>query len=178
MKDRFEDLCLLVEQDEGAGIYPMGHLSKEQRNSIEEERSDAYKCGWNNAHVKGRASVDKILEQAESGLDEDVRLMLASGCAFWSEGKLELNMNDTWSWALGWCPEVPQDQVKEVARLFRLYGSAGLYYWHSCQENNMKSEFADINRFVEFVRNEEKICQEVPLAAIRAYHKVKYEIGG
>jgi hypothetical protein len=42
-------------------------------------------------------------------------------------------MNDTFAYACADCEEVPDDKINEVAKLFRLYGGAGLDYWVSEQ---------------------------------------------
>jgi hypothetical protein len=119
-----------------------------------------------------------LLAQAESGIPEDVRCLLASGLAFWSGGQLSLNMNDTWAWACSDIPEVPADQIAEAARLFRAYGFAGLMYWYTLQPDGPKrSEFHDNNRAIEFVRNEERIRRETPESSKRAYRKVTYTLG-
>ena len=86
-------------------------------------------------------------------------------------------MNDTWGWALSWCPDVTPEQLPEVARLFRSYGRAGLLYWHSCQEKDMRSEFHDNNRAIDFVRHEEEIRKETPNSNARAYKVVSYVLG-
>lgn len=66
-----------------------------------------------------------------------------------------LNFNDTWCWASAWGQRVPEDELPEVARLFRSYGRCGLLYWMSEINQQMRSEFHDNNRFIDFVRNEE-----------------------
>lgn len=50
-------------------------------------------------------------------------------------------------------------------------------YWHSIQEKDMRSEFHDNNRAIDFVRNEERIRKEVPDYNKRAYYKTKYVLG-
>lgn len=176
-KTRYEALVRQLQEDEGLGIYPMGHLSEEQRESF--KRCDAYKCGWDDAAIANAVRMAEILKAAEDGLSQNVTMLLNSGYAFTGDGgKLSLNMNDTWGWALAWCPEIPDDQVKEVARLFRAYGNAGLLYWHSQQEGGMRSEFYDNNRQLDFVENEERIRKEVPDHNKRAYHKTEYMVRG
>jgi hypothetical protein len=177
---RFEDLCLLVEQEGGAGIYPMGHLTREQCAAIKAACSDEYKVGWNDRGMDQYERDKTLLKQAESSLSEDVRCLLASGLAFWdgATGTLSLNMNDTWAWACSDIPDVPADQIPEAARLFRTHGFAGLMYWYTLQPNGPRvSAFADNNRAIEFVRREEQIRREIPESSKRAYHKVKYTIG-
>jgi hypothetical protein len=100
------------------------------------------------------------------GKDEDI-----------PDGDQVLNMNDVWAWATSWGEHVPDDELIEVARLVRLYGYCGAYYWVSHKHDNMRSEFEDINRFVEFVRQEEAIRDEIPGSSARAYAKRSYTIG-
>lgn len=175
-RQRYEDLVRLFEAQSGPGVYPLGHLSPEERDSF--KGTDAYRCGWNDAHMDHLQRSCAVVEQAAAGLSDDVRMLLASGEATWKDDHLSLNMNDTWVWASAWCPDVPAGQVAEVAALFRRYGRAGLLYWHSRQEAGMRSEFADVNRMVEFVRREEAVRSEVPDDNERAYHDVVYTIGG
>lgn len=89
-----------------------------------------------------------------------------------------LNMNDVWAWALAWGEKVPDDKLVEVAELFWYYGWSGLLYWMSCRHENMRSEFHDNNRAIEFVRNEERIKAAYPDSNARAYHKEAYTVGG
>lgn len=90
---------------------------------------------------------------------------------------LVLNMNDTWGWATAWGEPIPEDKVVEVATLFERYGSCGLLFWVSEQHEAMRSEFKDINRFVDFVRQEEKLRKDLPDSNKRAYKKVTYTLG-
>jgi hypothetical protein len=89
-----------------------------------------------------------------------------------------LNMNDTWGWATAWGEDVPDDKIEELANLIWWYGNAGTLYWVSEQHGQMRSEFHDINRFVDFVRNEERLKKEVPNSSQRAYKKLTYTLGG
>ena len=88
-----------------------------------------------------------------------------------------LNMNDVWGWATAWGEVVPDDKLIEVAELFWHYGWPGLLYWMSCRHDNMRSEFHDNNRAIEFVRNEERIKAAHPDSSARAYHQESYTIG-
>ena len=113
-------------------------------------------------------------------IDEAKQLLSAAGVCYPEDEEmpgLHLNMNDTWGWALAWGEPVPDDKVVEVATLFSYYGTCGLLYWVSEQHNQMRSEFADINRFVDFVRNEERVRKETPDSSERAYRKITYKIG-
>ena len=88
-----------------------------------------------------------------------------------------LNMNDTWAWACADGEYVPDDKLSEVARLFWLYGNAGLLYWVSNQNGGMRSEFLDNNRAIDFVTHEEKLCKDIPDSSKRAYKKIVYKLG-
>jgi hypothetical protein len=88
-----------------------------------------------------------------------------------------LNMNDTWAWACADAEYVPDEELPEVSRLFFCYGWCGILYWVSERNGHESSEFHDINRFIEFVRNEEAIRTEVPGESARAYAKRQYTIG-
>ena len=88
-----------------------------------------------------------------------------------------LNMNDTFAWALAMGQPVADGQFVEVAELFWRYGHAGLIYWVSEQNDRMGSEFEDVQRFIDFVRHEEKLRVDVPDSNKRAYHKLKYRLG-
>lgn len=91
-------------------------------------------------------------------------------------GDQVLNMNDTWGWATAWGETIPDEELVEVARLVHQYGYCGALYWVSERHNHLRSEFEDINRFVEFVRQEEAIIKEQPDWNRRAYLKRSYTI--
>lgn len=88
-----------------------------------------------------------------------------------------LNLNDTFGWALAWGEYVPDEELIKVAELFKQYGEAGVFYWASCRNDNFRSGFEDINRKIDFVRNEERIKQEKPDWNERAYYKASYSLG-
>lgn len=94
------------------------------------------------------------------------------------EAAQTLNMNDVWGWAMAWGEYVPDEELPRVAELFKRYGDAGVLYWVSEHHGQMRSEFEDNNRFIDFVRHEEKLRQEVPDSNKRAYKKLKYTLGG
>lgn len=88
-----------------------------------------------------------------------------------------LNMNDVWGWACADCEYVPDDKLSEVAELAWRYGWAGILYWVSEARGGERSEFHDNNRFIDFVRHEEKLRKEIPGSSARAYHKLTYTLG-
>jgi hypothetical protein len=109
----------------------------------------------------------KFLKSAGVFFDEDDDTKLAQ----------TLNMNDVWAWAFAFGEYVPDEKLPEVAELFWRYGWAGVLYWVSKENNNMRSEFEDVNRFIEFVKNEEQLRSDVPDTDERAYKKIKYTLG-
>jgi len=88
-----------------------------------------------------------------------------------------LNMNDVWAWACADGEEVPDDELPRLATLFYRYGWCGVLYWVSERNENMRSEFCDNNRHIDFVRHEEAIRKEFPNSNKRAYAKRTYTIG-
>jgi len=94
-----------------------------------------------------------------------------------NEGELSIWQNDVWAWALSFASRVTDEDLPEMARLFWWYGNAGLMYWVSEQHEQMRSEFHDNNRAIDFVRMEENLRKEVPDYNARAYKKVTYTLG-
>jgi hypothetical protein len=177
-KQLYEDLVRRLDNQGGQGIYPMGHLTEEQRAAIKAEASDAYKLGWDDSIMDRHRFDMDLVTHIEGGTTDDETMLIASDlCFVGDDGSLTLNMNDTWGWALSWLPDVPKDEIPAVARLFRNYGAAGLKFWHSRKENNMRSEFADVNREIDFVRHEEEIVASTKSSSERAYKKVAYTLG-
>ena len=88
-----------------------------------------------------------------------------------------LNLNDTWGWAMSWGEYVKDEDLPAVAELFFRYGFGGLLYWVSRKNDNMRSEFHDVNRQLEFVATEEAIRTAIPNSSKRAYQKRTYTIG-
>jgi len=84
-------------------------------------------------------------------------------------------MSDVWGWACADGIEVTDNNVERIAELYNRYGFGGLLYFQSDERG--WSEFHDNNRFLEFVKYEEKIREEIPDSNKRAYHKETYTIG-
>lgn len=153
------------------GIYPRAFVGKYEKRSEFQE-------GWNAAVMDITDKVEKILEKHRTTeISEGLKFLVAADVGWLDDGKFYLNMNDTWAWACADNELVPEDKISEVAGLFRKYGRMGLLYWVSKQNNNMKSEFHDINRFIEIVDHEEVLHDEETDPSKRAYKKVKYSVG-
>ena len=87
-------------------------------------------------------------------------------------------MNDVWGWACADGLEVNDANVQRIAELFCRYGFGGLLYYQGVEvEGGSRSEFADNNRMLDFVTNEERIRKEVPESNKRAYFKTSYVVG-
>lgn len=108
-----------------------------------------------------------LLKQSEFFFDEDDEMP----AGFW------INLNDVFGWGCSDTEQVKDDELIPVANLFRQYGWCGLLYWVSQKRGGCQSEFKDINRFINFVRNEEEIIQQVPSDSKRAYLKTSYTLG-
>lgn len=166
----------LEDIDTDYGIYPAAVKGCGEERDYEQR--DGFKNGWNAAIMQYGQSFGKIVARAsECVQDSDLQMLINANVGWLNDGKLSLNMNDTWAWACASVEPVPPEEVKEVARLFRSYGFAGLLYWVSKRNDDLRSEFHDINRMIDFVRNEEKIRDDFPSSSKRAFEKVVYTLG-
>ncbi len=68
-----------------------------------------------------------------------------------------LNMNDVFGWALAWEEYIPDHDLATVGNLYFMYGLAGLYFWVSQRNDEMRSRFEHINRAIDFVLYEESL---------------------
>jgi len=121
-----------------------------------------------------------------SSVEGAKKMLMASGLFFEAEDfeedpetwdKFILNMNDAWAWASPDCEEVKEDELPELARLFSTYGWCGVLYFVSQRNDDMRSEFLDNNRFIDFVKHEEVLLKAEPNSSKRAYAKVSYSLG-
>lgn len=108
-----------------------------------------------------------LLKQSDFFFDEDDEMPVG----------LWINLNDVFGWACSDTEQVQDDELIPVACLFRQYGWCGVLYWVSQKRGGSHSEFKDINRYIEFVRNEEEVIQQVPNDSKRAYFKISYTLG-
>ena len=126
---------------------------------------------------------DKWRQQMDERQIENARALLVAAGVFYGldEDNLQsaqtLNMNDTWGWATAWGEYVPDEKLVEVMDLFCSYGTCGLLYWVSEQHHQMRSEYEDINRFIDFVRQEEALRKAESSSSKRAYKKITYTLG-
>lgn len=87
-----------------------------------------------------------------------------------------LNLSDAFYWACADCESVPPECMVELSDLFRRYGDGGVFYWVLKRRGDDRVEFQDVNRQVQFVRQEEAIRKAMPSSSKRAYHKATYTI--
>ena len=105
------------------------------------------------------------------------KLLEAAGVFYDDDMPRTLNMNDTFGWAEAFGEEVPEESIQEVATLFWYYGQVGLIYWVSERNGGMRSEFEDVNRYIDFVRHEEQLRKQEPSSSKRAYMELVYTLG-
>jgi hypothetical protein len=134
------------------------------------------------AHPGGHHFEDQLafLDSLETPI-ERARLLL-NDCFFGfddeePEQAQTLNMNDVFGWALAWGEYVSDAELLAVADLYKRYGFCGLVYWVSQKHEGMRSEFEDINRFIDFVNHEEALRMECPDDSNRAYKRISYVLG-
>ena len=94
-----------------------------------------------------------------------------------AEASQTLNMNDTFGWAVAWGVYVHDNELIEVANMYKMYGDCGLMYWVSRKNNDCRSEFYDVNRKIDFVRKEEEIRSLHKTYSELAYAKHVYTLG-
>ena len=114
-------------------------------------------------------------------IEEARQLLTQAGLFFYDDEnndpspKNYLNLKMRAIWACSDTEFVPDEEMLELRRLFLNYGFCGVYYWVFKQRGLDAVEFADVNRFVQFVREEEAIRAECPSGS--AYLRRSYTVG-
>ncbi len=135
---------------------------------------------------RGKSEDEAVEVTAGDAAIGDARQLLEdAGVLYGGASKLAqyVNLNDTFAWALSDCEHVPDEELPRVARLFYRYGFCGVLHWvverrtARGDRRLARSEFHDINRFIDFARQEERIREEEPSSSARAYLKKQYTIG-
>jgi hypothetical protein len=137
------------------GIYPqkMTTVAKDGKSSTVERTT--YQNGWNAAIIYISKKICEQFDIMSEGVDEDLAL-LALADVGWIKGDIfQLNMNDTFYYGAD-MESINREEVKEVARLFRTYGSKGIDYWVA-QKRGYDPKVAKYERGVEEVRKNESL---------------------
>ena len=174
--DRFDALVHALESvGEEIGVYPAAVRGCNDERDYEQR--DGFKNGWNAALMEYGSSFRAAVERARVGISSDVVMLVAADVAsILPDGRLEINFSDTWAWASSFLEDVRQDEIPEVARLYRAWGWCGLLYWATVNNPGLRSEFKDINRFIDFVKREEAFIKAVPSSSKRAFTDISDEV--
>lgn len=171
-RSRFHALLHEIEAiEDDIGTYPNAMQGYNDEGDCAQR--EGIKKGWNAAIEEYGNKIAEAAERAAEGVDEDIAMLLAANAGSLCDGKFSINMNDTWAWTLAWHVDVPSESLSEVAGLFRRWGFAGILYWVAKTKGQngelLRSEFKDINRFVDFVHFEETLRSAVPNSSQRAF---------
>jgi hypothetical protein len=90
---------------------------------------------------------------------------------------LLLNLNDVFALAAADAEQVEEHDVERLGELIRRWGWCGVLYWVSTKRGGIRSKFHDINRFINFVAEEEGLIRHMPSSTERAYQKFTYTLG-
>jgi len=166
---KFEALVLALRNvDSDMGMYPAAVSGCNDERDYKQR--DGYKNGWNAAVIEYTTACEKVIEQAHIGISDDLVMLLAADVGYLkADGTFFLNFSDTWAWACADGEVVAPNEFSEVARLFRHWGWVGLLYWATTKRPGLRSEFKDINRFIDFVAREEAQMKKIPDSSKRAY---------
>jgi hypothetical protein len=108
------------------------------------------------------------------GADEDAEATEHERDKRWNQ---TINLNDTFFWACSDAEYVSDEELPELASLFRRYGWCGVLYWVNRKRGSERVEFRDVQRFIGFVAKEEQLRRDVEGSSARAYHKLTYSLG-
>jgi hypothetical protein len=113
------------------GIYPQSSSTwDEKTNTIKDTKlRTEWQEGWNAATMEISKKIHEVERHiGETGISDELALLLISDVGWMEEGKFVLNMNDTF-WYAADAEEISEEEVKEVAGLFANYGYKGITYW-------------------------------------------------
>ena len=107
------------------GIYPQATIDGK---GVRTERTE-WQNGWNAALMELSKRIDEVEKQIEeTGISDELALLLIADVGWLQDGKFVLNMNDTF-WGCADAEEANEEEVKEIAKLFATYGYKGITYW-------------------------------------------------
>jgi hypothetical protein len=130
------------------GIYPKASTDE---NGIRKERTER-QDGWNDCVIKLSEKVRKQLDSLKD-INEDLALLMLADVGWSEEGKLYLNMNDTFYHGAD-SEMVEKEEFEAVAILFKKYGYPGLTYWVATKRGSYP-EIAKYKKEVHEIRKKE-----------------------
>lgn len=133
------------------GIFPMSVKGGEQPY---EKRSD-YQNGWNDAQMKIMEQVWSMIDKFDKdGYSDDLALLIAANIVTRYDDKFLLTLNDIFYYASD-SEEINKEDVKEITKLYRSYGRAGVIYWVSKKRNNEIPQIPMFVTMLDFVNHME-----------------------
>jgi len=149
------------------GVYPQSSSTwDEKTNTIKDTKlRTEWQEGWNACQWEIFNKINDSLGKLEKeGMSDDLALLLIADVGWMDEGKLILNMNDTFHYAAD-AEEVSDEEVKEIAELFATYGHKGITYWvakkrgYDPQVQRYKEQVEEVRRVEEKYKDEKKNCR-------------------
>lgn len=137
------------------GVYPQSTSTwDEKTNTIKDTKlRTEWQEGWNACQWEIFNKLNNALGELEEGISNELALLIVADVGWMQNGKLQLNMNDTF-YGCADCEEVTPDEYKEVARLFRKYGDKGLTYWVA-KKRGYDPEISKYKEEVKEIRKQE-----------------------
>lgn len=113
------------------GVYPQSTSTwDEKTNTVKDTKPRTeWQEGWNAAFKEISKKIRDVEKHTEeTGISDELALLMIADVGWMDEGKFILNMNDTFFYAAD-AEEVPEEEIKEVAGFFANYGYKGIDYW-------------------------------------------------
>lgn len=144
------------------GVYPQATITvdKDSKETKREERTP-WQEGWNACQWEIFNKINDSLGKLEKeGISDELALLMIADVGWLQDGKFILNMNDTF-WGCADAEEANEEEVKEIARLFSIYGYKGITYWVA-KKRGYDPEIPRYKSDVEEIRRvEEKYVKEI-----------------
>jgi hypothetical protein len=140
------------------GIYPASTAEWDSKTNkiVNEKPRTEWQNGWNACQWDIFSKINDSLGKLEQEvMTDELAILLIADVGWMDEGKFILNMNDTFHYAAD-CEEVPEEEIKEVGRLFATYGYKGIDYWVA-EKRGYDPEIPRNKPDVEEVRRKEMV---------------------
>lgn len=163
------------------GIYPEAVKSYDKEKCYKER--DGWKNGWNAAVMEYGSKIRGILHGEKRPWSSTDKLFAAAGDDTFmlnEDGSWYVFLNDTWYWGCADGEDIPKEEEKEVAELFREYGRAGVFWWVAKKRGHV-SEFAAEQAMIKAVNDVEsvkEICRKTdsPYLPLSFWQKILRKI--